>query len=42
MDAPPTRGHSFAFWQSNEFGEEFEYTLPGTPCERIIESKSYQ
>jgi two-component system, sporulation sensor kinase A len=42
MDAPPTRGHSFAFWQGNEFGEEFEYTFHGTPCERIIESKSYQ
>ena len=42
MDAPPTRGRSFAFWQGNEFGEEFEYTFHGTPCERIIESKSYQ
>jgi two-component system, sporulation sensor kinase A len=42
LDAPPTRGHSFAFWQGNDFGEEFEYTFHGTPCERIIESKSYQ
>ncbi|WP_373544352.1 nitrogen regulation protein NR(II) [Chamaesiphon sp.] len=42
MDAPPTRGRSFAFWQGNEFGEEFEYTFHGTPCERILGSKSYQ
>jgi signal transduction histidine kinase len=42
MDAPPTRVRSFAFWQGNEFGEEFEYDLQGTPCERIIGSNSYQ
>jgi signal transduction histidine kinase len=42
MDAPPTRVRSFAFWQENEFGEEFEYDLPGTPCEQIVGSNSYQ
>jgi two-component system, sporulation sensor kinase A len=42
MDAPPTRVRSFAFWQGNEFGDEFEYALHGTPCERIIGSNSYQ
>jgi two-component system, sporulation sensor kinase A len=42
IDAPPTRGRSFAFWQGDKFGEEFEYSFHGTPCERIIESKSYQ
>jgi signal transduction histidine kinase len=42
MDAPPTRVRSFAFWQGDEFGEEFEYNLYGTPCERIIGSNSYQ
>jgi signal transduction histidine kinase len=42
MDAPPTRVHSFAFWQGDEFGEEFEYDLQGTPCERIVGSNSYQ
>jgi two-component system, sporulation sensor kinase A len=42
MDAPPTRVRSFAFWQGNEFGNEFEYALHGTPCERIIGSNSYQ
>jgi two-component system, sporulation sensor kinase A len=42
LDAPPTRVRSFAFWQGNEFGNEFEYDLYGTPCERIIGSNSYQ
>jgi signal transduction histidine kinase len=42
MDAPPTRVRSFAFWQGNEFGEEFEYNLQGTPCEQIVGSNSYQ
>ncbi|WP_310425812.1 ATP-binding protein [Chamaesiphon sp. VAR_48_metabat_135_sub] len=42
LDTPPTRVRSFAFWQGNEFGEEFEYDLQGTPCERIIGSNSYQ
>ena len=42
MDAPPTRVRSFAFWQGDEFGEEFEYDLHGTPCERIVGSNSYQ
>ena len=42
MDAPPTRVRSFAFWMGNEFGEEFEYNLPGTPCELVIESNSYR
>jgi signal transduction histidine kinase len=42
MDAPPTRVRSFAFWEGNEFGEEFEYNLRGTPCELVIESNSYR
>ncbi|PSB43844.1 protein kinase domain-containing protein [Chamaesiphon polymorphus] len=42
MDAPPTRVRSFAFWQGNEFGNEFEYDLYGTPCERVVGSNSYQ
>jgi signal transduction histidine kinase len=42
MNAPPTRVRSFAFWQGNEFGEEFEYDLQGTPCEQIVGSNSYQ
>jgi signal transduction histidine kinase len=42
MDDPPTRVRSFAFWEGNEFGEAFEYDLPGTPCELIISSNKYQ
>ncbi len=42
MDAPPTRVRSFAFWEGNDFGEEFEYNLHGTPCERIVDTNSYQ
>ncbi|MBW4518697.1 MAG: AAA family ATPase [Scytolyngbya sp. HA4215-MV1] len=42
MDAIPTRVRSFAFWQGDEFGDEFEYDLHGTPCERIINSKGSQ
>jgi signal transduction histidine kinase len=42
VNAPPTRVRSFAFWQGDEFGEEFEYDLQGTPCERIVGSNSYQ
>jgi signal transduction histidine kinase len=42
MNAPPTRVRSFAFWEGNDFGEPFEYNLPGTPCELIISSNKYQ
>jgi histidine kinase len=42
LDALPTRVRSFAFWQGDEFGNEFEYDLTGTPCEQIINSKSCQ
>ncbi|WP_199305339.1 MULTISPECIES: GAF domain-containing sensor histidine kinase [Cyanophyceae] len=42
VDAAPTRVRSFAFWEGDEFGDAFEYDLPGTPCERIINSKGCQ
>lgn len=42
VDALPTRVRSFAFWQGDEFGDQLEYDLQGTPCERIINSKSCQ
>src|SRR5436309_10393738 len=29
---PNLRARSLAFWQDNQFGEDFEYALPGTPC----------
>jgi PAS domain S-box-containing protein len=39
VDAAPTRVRSFAFWQGDGFGDEFEYDLHGSPCEQIINSK---
>jgi PAS domain S-box-containing protein len=42
LDALPIRVRSFAFWQGNDFGDEFEYYLHGTPCERVLKSKGYQ
>jgi PAS domain S-box-containing protein len=42
LDAPPIRVRSFVFWQGTEFGEEFEYDLAGTPCERVIESGGFK
>ncbi len=42
LDALPTRVRSFAFWQGTDFGEEFEYDLAGTPCERAIESGGFK
>ncbi len=42
LDAVPTRVRSFAFWQGDEFGDEFEYDLAGTPCEQVINRKSCQ
>ncbi|WP_263971567.1 response regulator [Leptolyngbya ohadii] len=31
-----TQVRTLAFWQGNEFGENFEYELAGTPCEQVI------
>lgn len=42
IDFPPTRVHAFAFWQGNNFGENFEYDLRGTPCEQVINSQGCQ
>ncbi len=42
LDAPPIRVRSFVFWQGTEFGDEFEYDLAGTPCERVIESGGFR
>jgi two-component system, sporulation sensor kinase A len=42
LDAPPIRVRSFVFWQGTEFGDEFEYDLAGTPCERVIESGGFK
>jgi PAS domain S-box-containing protein len=42
LAAPPIRVRSFVFWQGTEFGDEFEYDLAGTPCERVIESGGFK
>jgi signal transduction histidine kinase/DNA-binding NarL/FixJ family response regulator len=42
IDAPPTRVCTYAFWQSNEFGENAEYDLYGTPCEQIFNGQGCQ
>jgi signal transduction histidine kinase/DNA-binding NarL/FixJ family response regulator len=42
IDAPPTRVCTYAFWQGNEFGENAEYDLYGTPCEQIFKGQGCQ
>ncbi|MBW4682275.1 MAG: GAF domain-containing protein [Microcoleus vaginatus WJT46-NPBG5] len=32
-----TKLQTLAFWVGEEFGENFEYELAGTPCEKVIE-----
>src|SRR5260221_3809302 len=36
---PNLRARSLAFWQDNNFGEDFEYALPGTPCMKVAEGR---
>ncbi len=36
VDTPPTRAQTLAFWTGQEHGENFEYLLTGTPCERVV------
>ncbi len=31
-----TKVRMLAFWKGNDFGEPFEYGLPGTPCDAVI------
>jgi PAS domain S-box-containing protein len=38
LDSPPTKVRAFAFWQGNNFGDNFEYNLQGSPCEQVINS----
>jgi PAS domain S-box-containing protein len=42
LDSPPMRVRTFAFWNGDDFGDNFEYDLQGTPCERVINSKTCQ
>jgi PAS domain S-box-containing protein len=35
-DQPPTRLRTLAFWIDDGFKDNFEYELPGTPCEQVV------
>lgn len=33
---PPQRARTLAYWRDGGFGDNFEYDLAGTPCERVM------
>jgi PAS domain S-box-containing protein len=35
-DLPPTRVRTLAFWAGNDFGQNFEKRLRGSPCEGVL------
>ncbi len=37
---PNLRARSLAFWQDNDFGKDFEYDLPGTPCMEVAQGRT--
>lgn len=41
LDSPPTRVRAFAFWNGNDFGENFEYNLDNAPCEYVFNRGGY-
>jgi PAS domain S-box-containing protein len=38
-DLPPSRLRTLAFWSNSKFVDNFEYDLPGTPCETVINER---
>jgi len=36
---PNLRARSLAFFRDQEFGKDFEYALPGTPCMKVVEGR---
>lgn len=42
VDPAKKRVRTFAFWHGNDFGENFEYDISGSPCEQVINSKGCQ
>ncbi len=39
-DEKKTRVRTLAFWAGDDFGENFEYDLAGTPCYKVIEGEA--
>lgn len=39
-DQPPTRVRTLAHWFERDFAENFEYDLPGSPCEGVMEGRT--
>jgi formate hydrogenlyase transcriptional activator len=37
---PNLRARSRAFWDGDDFGEDFEYELPGTPCMEVARGRT--
>jgi PAS domain S-box-containing protein len=42
LNTQHTGVRTLAFWMGTDFGENFEYSLTGTPCEQVICSKDSQ
>ena len=42
IDTPPTRVCTYAFWLNQDFGENTEYDLYGTPCEQVFKGQGCQ
>src|SRR5262249_39042974 len=38
-DKTKTRAHALAFWKGDEFGENFEYDVAATPCQKVLEGE---
>ena len=39
MDSAATRVRTLAFWTGEDLGENFEYSLAGTPCDKVVEGE---
>jgi class 3 adenylate cyclase len=42
VDFEQRRSSTLAIWTGTDFGANFEYTLSGTPCEQVIQSRCLQ
>lgn len=40
LDSPPSRVATLAFWAGQDFDADIDYSLLGTPCERVIKGHS--